>query len=124
MAAVLENVDRASRLLARRLPTGNPALNTFGLTLAVREALTNAVVHGCLADPDKSVTCAVNIADGELKVEISDEGEGFDWRGFGSGFPEPDTPGTRGIAIMRHYFDELKYNEKGNKILLTKKGLC
>lgn len=124
MAAVLENIDRAARALARRLPSGNPALNAFGLTLAVREALTNAVVHGCLADPNKFVTCAVKLADGELRVEICDEGEGFNWRGFGEGFPEPDMPGTRGIAIMRHYFDELIYNEKGNKILLTKKGLC
>ena len=52
----------------------------FGAELLVREALTNAVLHGSGADPAKQVRCSVRLKGRRLLIAVSDDGEGFDWR--------------------------------------------
>ncbi|MCA1907308.1 MAG: SpoIIE family protein phosphatase [Magnetospirillum sp.] len=52
---------------------------------------------------------------------ISDQGNGFDWRGFGQISPERAfAPHGRGIALARTLaFDHLHYNERGNQVTAT-----
>jgi serine/threonine-protein kinase RsbW len=51
-----------------------------------------------------------------------DEGNGFDY----SNVPDPLAPENRmkdhgrGIFLIRHYLDEVSFNEKGNSIIGTK----
>src|SRR5579863_9910653 len=55
-------------------------VDCFAAELLVREALTNAVVHGCHADPGKQVRCALRLTGTRLLIVVADDGEGFDWR--------------------------------------------
>ncbi len=82
------------------------------LSLAVSEAIANAMVHGNQLDPNKNVIVSINISDDELVVSIKDEGEGFD----PDSVPDPTKPENimrdsgRGIHIMRSFIDKVDYN--------------
>lgn len=123
LEATLDAVDRAVAEASGALSGALGAREAFGVLLGLREAVTNAVLHGSLLDPSKRVTCEICITGDAIEVAVADQGEGFDWRACGGGFPDPTVPGHRGIGIITTYFDEIKYNEKGNKLLLTKRLL-
>lgn len=51
----------------------------FEVEMALREALANAIVHGCKNDESKHVQCSVACDEtGDLTLVIRDPGEGFD----------------------------------------------
>src|ERR1700722_14419734 len=51
----------------------------FEIEMALREALANAVLHGCKADPAKKIDCSVT-GDREhgITIVVRDPGNGFD----------------------------------------------
>src|SRR5580704_16764785 len=51
----------------------------FQIEMALREALANAVLHGCKADPAKKIECSVS-GDREqgIMIVVRDPGKGFD----------------------------------------------
>ena len=81
------------------------------LSLAISEALSNAMVHGNKLDPNKDVTVSIKISDDELMLSIKDEGDGFD----PDSVPDPTIPENilkdsgRGIHIMRSFIDQVFY---------------
>jgi anti-sigma regulatory factor (Ser/Thr protein kinase) len=98
-------------------------VNCFAAELLVREALTNAVVHGCHTDPRKQVRCFLRLKGGRLLITVADDGDGFDWRAVrGNAVAITDISG-RGLAILRKYADHVRYNERGNVVAIVKR-LC
>jgi serine/threonine-protein kinase RsbW len=98
----------------------------FGIEMALREAVTNAVVHGNQEDEAKSVEVVFNCRGNELEIEVADEGRGFD----PAEVPDPTDPANvmktsgRGIFLMRSFMDELKWlprPEGGTAVRMTKK---
>ena len=83
----------------------------FGVEMAVREAVTNAVVHGNQEDEAKSVEVILNCHDNELEVEVRDQGPGFDPQDV----PDPTDPANllktsgRGIFLMRTFMDDIQW---------------
>ena len=79
--------------------------------MAVREAVTNAVVHGNQEDEAKSVEVILNCRDNELEVEVRDQGPGFDPQDV----PDPTDPANllktsgRGIFLMRTFMDDIEW---------------
>jgi len=88
----------------------------------LNEALMNAIEHGSKLDPNKFVYVSYILMKDMLVLEIEDEGPGFDSREV----PDPTAeenifnPRGRGIYIMKKYMDNVEYNDKGTKIILTK----
>ncbi|MCF6270456.1 MAG: ATP-binding protein [Melioribacteraceae bacterium] len=82
------------------------------LSLALSEALSNAMVHGNKLDPNKDVIVSIKISNDELILCIKDEGNGFD----PDSVPDPTKPENimrdsgRGIHIMRSFIDQVSYN--------------
>ncbi len=82
------------------------------LSLAISEALSNAMVHGNKLDPNKDVTVSIRISRDDLVLSIKDQGEGFDPKSV----PDPTIPENilkdsgRGIHIMRSFIDKVFYN--------------
>ena len=70
----------------------------YWISLAVREAVINAIKHGNQFNPEKYVQLLVRIDDSMLHVEVTDEGNGFECR-RGAEPPErrehPEAIGTR-----------------------------
>src|SRR5437016_6103557 len=50
----------------------------FGVEMAVREAVTNAVVHGNQEDEAKTIEVIFNCLEHELEIDVKDQGKGFD----------------------------------------------
>jgi anti-sigma regulatory factor (Ser/Thr protein kinase) len=96
-------------------------VNCFTAELLLREALTNAVLHGCHGDPRKQVRCVARMKGGRLLIVVADDGDGFDWRGaFGEIAEVPDCSG-RGLEIFRRYANHVRYSDRGNLVAITKR---
>ncbi|MFQ5767357.1 MAG: ATP-binding protein [Acidobacteriota bacterium] len=98
----------------------------FNFALAVREAATNAVLHGNGQDPAKRVTVRFSLGDETLRARIKDEGEGFDFEGTA----DPRLPENRfkssgrGLLLIRAFVDEVAYRHEctvGTEIELVKR---
>jgi serine/threonine-protein kinase RsbW len=76
--------------------------------LAVHEIMTNAVIHGNRGNLLKKVVVTISRTPNKLKIEIADEGEGFD----PDQLPDPVSPegllkgSGRGVYLARAFLDE------------------
>jgi anti-anti-sigma factor len=109
---------RVSEMLESLSPDGTllDAVN-----LAVGEAASNAVRHGCREDERKKVRVQSATDGHTLVVEISDPGPGFDL----DQIPNPELgelrEGGMGIYFMRLTMDEVTYSfDEGTKVRLVK----
>jgi serine/threonine-protein kinase RsbW len=128
-AAVCLSIRRAADLPSVLDPVagamtrlGYPSEAVFAVRLALEEALVNAVKHGNKGDPAKRVRVRYRVTDVEFWAEVQDEGAGFD----PSAVPDPldeeglARPSGRGLLMMRHYLDDVGYDERGNTVTLRK----
>lgn len=94
---------------------------TLNLRVAVGEAVANAILYGNREDPDKRVSIEVELGADRVRVTVADEGEGFD----PAAVADPTLPGNRershgrGLFLLRTLMDEVRYNEKGNRVTLV-----
>lgn len=113
------------------LKTGLPEQDIFNLTYALRELMHNAYEHGNLKDTNKKVRVSHVLFEDRLIIKIEDEGEGFNHRIVEDPLKDPvqfflkrkksgKRIGGLGIATTRKLMDEIRYNQKGNIVLLTK----
>jgi len=122
----------------------------FRLSIALHEALTNAIFHGNLElssalrrDDEGSdtfhrlavdrsttspwsrrqVTVTTRLSRDEAQVTVSDEGPGYDV----ALLPDPrdpsrvETVGGRGLFLIRLFMDEVRHNDRGNEITLIRR---
>ena len=110
--------------LARRAGFADEAL--YGVDMAVREAATNAVLHGNQKDASKTFEVGLAVQGNSLVVTVRDRGEGFD----AAAVPDPTDPQNllkasgRGILFMRTFMDEVNWErhpEGGTVVRMTKK---
>lgn len=110
-------------LMARVEKVGIVNAESSNLFIALDEAFVNAVKHGNKFDAGKLVKVSAEVSTVEARFTVEDEGEGFDV----SAIPDPLDPENlfktsgRGVLIIHNIMDEVKYNERGNRIEMTKK---
>jgi anti-sigma regulatory factor (Ser/Thr protein kinase) len=114
----LEEFFAEFRRKSRALP--DPSI-CFAAELLVREALTNAVLHGSKADPAKQVRCSVRLKGRRLLIAVSDDGAGFDWRAARNKPAGSLDISGRGIGILRRYANWVRYNDRGNAVTMIKR---
>jgi len=96
----------------------------FRLTMAVREAAVNAVLHGNDYDPEKQITASFENNGKSLIIKVADQGKGLD----PDTLPDPLAPenlmrGTgRGIFLIRSFMDEVHFRQlhPGTELTLVK----
>jgi serine/threonine-protein kinase RsbW len=93
----------------------------FAVELLVREALTNAVMHGCHADPTKQVRCSLRLKNRRMLIAVEDDGDGFDWRAAQRTAAAPLGCSGRGMAILLKYANRVRFNARGNKVTMIKR---
>ncbi len=95
----------------------------FDIRLCIEEAVRNAMVHGNRSDRSLPVKVSYWIGNGSLTMEIEDAGDGFNAAAVAD--PTDDANVTknsgRGVYLIRKLMDRVEYNEKGNKVTMTKK---
>jgi serine/threonine-protein kinase RsbW len=96
----------------------------FGPELLAREFLNNAVLHGNLGQAEKQVTITIRVGRRWIRIRITDEGSGFNWRELRNRQPEETSTQFRGLPIGSIYADRIKYNRQGNEVTiqLDRKG--
>ncbi len=91
------------------------------ILVATLEAVNNAIAHGNNGDPEKIVEIEITIEKNQIKVKITDEGEGFN----PDSIPDPTMPENieeisgRGVFLMTKLSDKIKFNKKGNSVTMT-----
>jgi anti-sigma regulatory factor (Ser/Thr protein kinase) len=120
LAPTLEAVDAFCGEVRRRLKEKAAPADWYGVELLLREALTNAVLHGG-GGSGYPVRCEVSVGARRVRMVVSDEGPGFDWKAqLASTTPEAATSG-RGLRIYSHYADRVSFNEAGNRVVLERR---
>ncbi len=100
--------EETAQLLAAKV--GFDEDNCLKISMAVREAAVNAVLHGNAYDPNKKMTVAFENTGRALVITVTDEGKGLDVNSV----PDPTTPENllkqsgRGIFLMRSFMDEVR----------------
>jgi len=95
--------------------------DSFAVELLIREALTNAVVHGCRTDPARQVRCILRLKLGRLLIAIEDDGAGFDWRAARRHAAALSDCSGRGTGILQSYASHVRYNNRGNLVAIAKR---
>lgn len=120
----LDSLHAMAEEMARLSGLGDE--DRFHFALAVREAATNAIVHGNGSDPEKKVTLVFELESGVLEARVSDQGGGFDFdHGDDPTLPENlfRTSG-RGLLLIRSFVDEVSYHHdpgRGTELRLVKR---
>jgi len=92
------------------------------LRLCLEELLHNAMEHGNRCDRAKKVYITVKAEPKRAIIRVRDEGEGFDFRkAIGKHKDREDVLSDRGrgLLIVNHYADELRFNREGNEATLV-----
>jgi anti-sigma regulatory factor (Ser/Thr protein kinase) len=117
------SLDSIEPLLADLRRGANCALrprDRFAAELLLREALTNAVVHGCHRDPTRSIWCVLRIKSNRLTIVVEDAGQGFDWRAARSRKADISDCSGRGMEIYSCYATRFRFNDRGNRVTISK----
>jgi serine/threonine-protein kinase RsbW len=111
-------------LLKRVDKVGVVKTDESNLFVALDEAFVNAIKHGNKFDASKNIRIAADVSKDEARFTIEDEGEGFDVNNI----PDPldpqnlFKPSGRGVLFIYNIMDEVKYNERGNRLTMVKKS--
>jgi serine/threonine-protein kinase RsbW len=95
------------------------------ILVSTMEAVNNAILHGNRSDPKKIVEIVISSKTNELKIKVVDQGSGF----HPEMIPDPTIPENiealngRGVYLMSHLADKIKYNKKGNSVTITFKNI-
>ncbi|MBI9056663.1 ATP-binding protein [Labilibaculum sp. DW002] len=112
----LENITRVEKLIDDISSSHNLSAEIYGkISVAIIEAVNNAILHGNQLDISKKVKIEYDIDDEAISFLIEDEGKGFDF----ASIPDPTLPENlekthgRGIFLMNHLADDIEFNENG-----------
>lgn len=91
------------------------------IMISVTECISNAIIHGNKSNKEKLVHLELTMEEDQLKFIIEDEGDGFDLQELQDPTaPENlEKPGGRGIFLIRHLSDEVKFEDGGKKTILS-----
>ncbi|WP_372641415.1 ATP-binding protein [Ancylomarina sp.] len=88
------------------------------ISIAVLEAVNNAILHGNKLDHKKNVSIHFQVNERCITCVIKDEGDGFDFLCL----PDPTLPENlekihgRGVFLMNHLADSVHYSAEGRHV--------
>ncbi len=91
------------------------------ILIALTEAVNNAILHGNKSIKAKKIFVSFEPHLKDLLFTVEDQGEGFDY----DDLPDPtdpdniDKPSGRGVFLMKHLADQVKFHNNGRKVELV-----
>ncbi len=98
-----------------------PEAAAFAVRLAFEEAVYNALRHGHREIPDEPIDLKWSVGPSRITITVEDHGPGFKPEGV----PDPTSPERielphgRGLMLMRAYMSDVRYNAKGNRVVMV-----
>ncbi|MDW7695349.1 ATP-binding protein [Flammeovirgaceae bacterium SG7u.111] len=91
------------------------------IMVAVTESVNNAIVHGNQNNKNKNVHISLEVNEANINFIIKDEGKGFDPKKLAdpTAAENINSPGGRGIFLIKHLADEVKFLSEGKEIKMT-----
>ena len=92
--------------------SGVPESKRFDIMLALSEAVTNAIRHGCSGAASDVVDIEVKITSNAVQINVHDCGQGFEPESL----PDPTegdrlfVPSGRGVFLIKNLADDVKYD--------------
>ena len=126
-ASRIEALDQAATAVSEFLSNAGVSEDlAFGIDMAVREALTNAVVHGNKLDETKFTEVGIKTSPGAFEITVHDQGTGFNPDDIPDPTKEENILKTsgRGIFFMRNFMDEVEWSADprgGTTVRMTKR---
>jgi len=115
----LERVNDVCGEIHQLLIANSLAEISFGLELAARESLNNAVLHGNCSDPGKAIQLELRGARKWITLSVEDEGKGFNWQRRRQAVGRDTNKSSgRGTVILALYAARTRYNRQGNRVTL------
>jgi serine/threonine-protein kinase RsbW len=118
-----EEMDKATSIILGAMDgLGYADESIRKMKIILTELFANAIYHGNGGDHSKRVIIGHVIDKKKVTISILDEGDGFD----PAGVPDPTLPENlikdcgRGLYIVKNYADSMEFNEKGNRVTITK----
>ncbi len=109
-------------LVADMLVLDYPEIDRLNTRLAAEEAIVNAIRHGHQCDPTRAVRVSILLTSRRVTIRVQDQGPGFDPEKL----PDPVAPENlerlcgRGVFLMRATMTRVRFNARGNAVLLCK----
>ncbi|MFC1807010.1 ATP-binding protein [Candidatus Omnitrophota bacterium] len=123
VASDLKNVDKMGKKIVEILKKAKiDESDVFDLRLSLEEALVNAIKYGNKLDSSINVSIDLSVDNKKVTISVEDCGEGFDHQGLPNPTQENNLlkPRGRGVFLIKHLMDLVKYNKKGNRVTMTK----
>jgi serine/threonine-protein kinase RsbW len=115
----MSNIFRAENLIENLSEKLGLGVEVFGnISVAIVEAVSNAIQHGNQNDITKIVLLEYAIKENLLSFSIKDEGSGFDI----DNVPDPTLPENienikgRGLFLIRHLADSVTFEKRGSVV--------
>ncbi|WP_320667580.1 ATP-binding protein [Prochlorococcus sp. MIT 1307] len=94
--------------------------STEKIQLGLQEALVNAVLHGNSGDPSKHLRVRRILTPNWFVWQIQDEGKGIPIDERCASLPtDLDANHGRGLFIIHHCFDDVRWSRRGNRLQLA-----
>ncbi len=96
--------------------------DVFAVRLSFEEGLANAIMHGNQSDESKLVHVTCRIDARELRIQIQDQGAGFE----PGAVPDPtreefiERPTGRGLLLMRAYMNRCEFIDGGRCLIMER----
>lgn len=87
------------------------------VSVAALQAVENAIVHGNGSDATKEVVVKCGTCRGGIYVEVTDQGEGFDFGRYGD-LPMGESEAGEGIFVMKSLANKMTFSEGGRRVRL------
>lgn len=117
----IDNLRKIEKVIDEISSEFNIGEDQYGnILIAALEAANNAILHGNKLEEQRKVELRFIIEDDKLKLEVEDEGEGFDYEEI----PDPTAPENienvngRGIFLMEKLSDNIEFAKNGSIVKL------
>jgi anti-sigma regulatory factor (Ser/Thr protein kinase) len=117
-------IPRVSEGVQHLLATKHwPEAEIAKVELALQEALSNAVRHGCQGDPSKHIQCVLTFnTDQEIVIVVRDPGSGFNPAAVADPLAGDNVFKTsgRGVFLINQLMDEVAFRDGGREVQMRK----
>ena len=106
----LSRIERLAGKIAREMNLSEDQQDNF--SIAVTEAVGNAIIHGNKKNPKKKVRIIFTPGEDQIKVSVTDQGKGFDLNKISNPLDPKNLmkESGRGIFILKTLMDEVSFS--------------